>query len=216
MSTETTSQAATVDWGAGRTAQLFDRSGGRFELVFSGEVPPTKKMKIDAIDQAGKCRPLIVSSLVKGATVTASGQTEGAYRARIYLMEDGGPAVREVPVPGATPMKYVRGPEGGSLIMIGHEGESATAEVSDVGPGAWKLTFGDEGKKIKAPRTVDVEVEAIAPACAEDQVRSLSVAPGPDSCSVLVTGKSEGASHIRLAIRDGNHWHTRCVPMSEA
>jgi hypothetical protein len=31
-------------------------------------------------------------------------------------------------------MPYVRGLEGGSLIMIGHDGESATAEVIDAGP----------------------------------------------------------------------------------
>ncbi len=76
------------------------------------------------------------------------------------------------------------------------------------------MTFGDEGQKIKAPRVVDVEIEAIGPASAPDQARGLSVAAGPDPSSLLVTGAVEGASHVRLAIRDGNHWHTRCVPMA--
>jgi hypothetical protein len=212
MTTGAAQQGSTLDWGAGKSATLFDRGNGRFELVFAEEVPPPKKIKIDAIDQAGKCRPLMVSSIVNGTTVTASGQTEGAWRARVYIIGDDGPLLREAPVPGAAPMKHVTGPEGGTLIMIGHDGESATAEVV-AGSGEWKITFEDEGKKIKAPRTADVEVEAIGPVSAPDQVRPLTVAPGPDSSSLRVTGNIAGASYIRLAIRDGNHWHTRCVPL---
>ena len=208
------SEGAALDWGNGMSATLFDRGNGRFELEFAGKPPSTKKVKIDAIDRAGKCRPLVASPAVEGSTIIFNGQTADAYRARVYIIEDDGPIMREVALSGAAPMAYVRGPEGGSLIMIGHDGESATAEVLDAGPKSWKLTFEDEGQKIKAPRVIDVEVEAIAPSPGEGQIRMLTVAPGPDPFSLLANGEIGGAAYIRLAIRDGNHWHTRCVPLT--
>jgi hypothetical protein len=213
MTDSTNAEAARLVWGEGKSISVVDKYNGRFELTFEGEVPSTKKIKVDSIDLSGKIRPLLVLPVVNGSTVTVTGQTDAAQRVRIYLIEDEGPQVREAVLPGHEQMKYVSGPEGGSLVFIGHDGESATAEVVPMAPGTWKLVFVDEGVKIRAPAVVDVEVEAIGADSARDQVRRLTVAPGPDIHSLLATGQTEGAAYIRLAIRDGNHWHTRSVPL---
>lgn len=207
------SNGAKMDWGNGKALSLTAGANGRFELAFDGEVPSTKKIKVDAIDIHGKCRPLMVSPTVNGSTVTASGQTEGAYRARVYLLEEDGPQIREAAIPGTEQMKYVKGPNGGALVYIGHDGESATAEVIQSGS-EWKVIFADDGVELKAPAPHDVEVEGIANSSAKDQVRRLTVSAGSDAKSLRVTGQLAGSNYIRMAIKDGNHWHTRCVPLS--
>lgn len=212
MSAANDPSAARLDWGNGKALSLV-KGVDSFEMTFDGEVPPTKKIKVDAIDIQGKCRPLVVSPTVNGATVTASGQTASAYRARIYLIEETGTQIREAAIPGTEQMKYVRGPNGGALVFIGHDGETATAEVIESGDG-WKIVFADDGIQLKAPAPHDIEIEAIGPASAKDQVRRLQVAGSADDDSLRVTGPTANAAYVRLAIKDANHWHTRCVPLS--
>lgn len=210
MQTANDKNAARLDWGNGKALKLVNKGDG-FDMTFDGVVPPTKTIKVDAIDILGKCRPLIVSP-ANGSTVSASGLTETAYRARVYLIEDGVPQIREAAIPGTEQMKYVKGPNGGSLIFIGHDGETATAEVIESGKD-WKIVFADDGKELKAPAAHDVEIEAIGPTNAKDQVRRLSVSSTPDGASLRISGETANATYVRLAIKDGNHWHTRCAPL---
>lgn len=204
--------AARLDWGNGKALDLVTSGIGRFELTFDKDVPDTSKIKVEAIEIMGKCRPLMVSSVVNGKTVTASGQTDNAYRARVAIVEDGKPQIREISIPGTVQMKYARGPNGGALVYYGHDGDPETAEIVQDG-NDWKVIFASKGAAQKAPVPEEIEMEAIGPANSADQVRRLNVSAGSDQNSLRAAGNTKGADYVRFAIKAGAHWHIRCVPL---
>lgn len=214
MDGQSQAQASVVaDMGHGQIVQLSPVGTGRWQLAFSeagkpdDKAPPTDEIKIEAIDQEGMVHPLMVVAGPNGSTVAASGRTENAQRARIMVMHGTHFHTREVGVPGAKALGVVPGPNGGSLIDMGHDNP---VEVTPVGEGRWQLHF----LAREAPPPAEVQVEAICGRCEESQVRELLVVPGPDAKTLIASGRTQDCTHIRLALVHGDHFHTRSVPVA--
>lgn len=207
-----TEASGRMEWNSGVALQVKGLEDGRVELAFENNVPPLTTIKVEVINNIGKCRALLIPPTLNGTVAVASGKTEGMYRARVSIMEQGRLHIRETNLPGFEPVKAVKGPNGGALVMIGHEGEGASAEVVQQGDD-WKIVFADSGKPVKAPPPNELTVEAIGPSSLEDQVRYLTVSAGSDSSSLMAKGDTAGAVYVRLSTKDGPHWHERCVPL---
>lgn len=204
---------ASTNMGHGQIVRLFDRGEGRWELLFSLEergptaAPPVSEIKVDAIARNGQVRSLTVVGGPGDSSAIASGRTDDAHRARIMVWHGNHFHTREVDVPGSEPVAVTIGARGGSMIDMGHD---SLVEVTPANPGQWQLSFIKKGAQDVAPATDDVKAEAIV---ADGRVRALTIMAGSQPSTLLAVGNLDDATHVRLAVMHGDHYHTRSVPV---
>jgi nickel/cobalt exporter len=186
---------------------LSDGGDGRWRLVFNEAAPPIASTEIQAIGRNGQCHPLKLFPGSGAAEVFASGPIEKAYRVRVALRHDDHAHVRDLRLPGTEDYPLATGPHGGTLISMGHDSHVEVLAQADA---RWRISFFDRETPAPAPATADVIAEAIA----EPAVRELKVLPGDDRHSLFLDGKVGDAGHLRLAVMMGDHYHTRCVPVT--
>lgn len=208
MSTTTT---IPIDMGRGMRVEMSDEGDGRWKLAFDKPAPALDAIEVQAIGRNGQCHPMKMFPGPSAAEVYASGPTEKAYRARIVVKHGDHTHKRDIRIPGTADYPLTLGTHGGTLISMGHD---SYVEVLPVSEHRLKITFLDKDVLTGVPPVADVKAEAIAAPKAEDQVRDLRVAPGDDAHSLFLEGKVGDADHLRLAVIMGDHYHTRCVPVT--
>jgi hypothetical protein len=202
---------STIDMGRGTTIQLSDEGDGRWKLAFNGAAPTLETIEVQAIGRNGQCHPMKMFPGPKPSEVFASGPIEKAYRVRIVVGSGERAHRRDIRLPGTADYPLATGRNGGTLISMGHD---SYVEVLPKGAQRWKITFLDKDVLTRVPPIADVKAEAIAAPSAEDQVRDLKVVPGDDPHSLFLEGKVADADYLRLAVIMGDHYHTRCVPVT--
>jgi hypothetical protein len=202
---------STIDMGHGTAIQLSDEGDGRWKLAFNGTAPALATIEVQAIGRNGQCHPMKMFPGPTASEVFASGPIEKAYRARIVVGQGDGAHKRDIRLPGTADYPLTTGRNGGTLISMGHD---SYVEVLPNGAQRWKITFLDKDALTSVPPIADVKAEAIAAPSAQDQVRDLKVLPGDDAHSLFLEGKVADADYLRLAVIMGDHYHTRCVPVT--
>ena len=205
-----------IDMGRGLSITMSDAGDGRWALAFShvgapAPAPALEAITVEAIGRNGQCHPMKMFPGPNATQVFASGPTEKAYRARIIVLHDGHTHKRDVRVTGTADYPLLTGTHGGTLISMGHDSYIEVLPVSDQ---RLKITFLDKDALTAVPPISGVKADAIAPPSADDQVRDLVVHPGDDAHSLFLDGKVADASHLRLGVVMGDHYHTRCVPLT--
>lgn len=203
--------ALRINMGRSLSVCLSDVGEGRWKLAFDREAPGLDAIEVQAIGRNGQCHPMKLFRGSTAAEIIASGPTEKAYRARIVVDRGGHTHKRDVRLPGTADYPLTTGTHGGTLISMGHD---SYVELLPVGDGRWKITFLDKDVLTRVPPITDVKAEAIAAPTEEDQVRELNILPGDDDHSLFLEGKVADADHLRLAVIMGDHYHTRCVPVT--
>lgn len=208
----TTATALPIDLGQGLSAEMTDEGDGRWKLAFKDTAPPLSAIEVQAIGRNGQCHAMKIFPGPDAAAVYASGPTEKAYRARIVVSHGGQTRKRDLRLPGTAGYPVTIGRHGGTLISMGHD---SFVEVLPIGERCWKITFLDKDVLTSVPPIADVKAEAIASPMVDDQVRDLTVLAGDDPHSLFLDGKVADADHLRLAVMMGDHYHTRCVPVTK-
>jgi hypothetical protein len=202
--------ASAIHMGHGQMVAIAAH-GDKWELSFSEAgkpdyvAPPLHEIKVDAIDAQGRVHALTIGAGSKKSSVVASGAIDGARRARVMVVHGTHFHTREADLVGAPKAVAARGPHGGALVPLGGD---RSVEVIAAGEGRWQLTFLSGGAKAVAPAPKSVKVEAIGPRCEDYQVRGLIVMAGPDGSTLIASGKIQDASHIRIALADGDRVET--------
>ena len=207
----TLSAPLSIDMGRGMTVQMTDEGDGRWKLAFNHDAPALDAIEVQAIGRNGQCHPMKMFPGPVASSVFASGPTEKAYRARLVVSHGDHTHKRDVRLPGTPDYPLATGTHGGTLISMGHD---SYIEVLPTDDDKLKITFLDKDVLTSVPPLVAVKAEAIGEASAEEQVRDLAVLPGDDAHSLFLQGKIEGAPYLRLAVIMGDHYHTRCVPVT--
>ena len=206
-----TTTAIPVDMGRGLALRMSDEGEGRWKLAFNKPAPELDSVEVQAIGRNGQCHPMKLFPGPDASSIYASGPTEKAYRARIVVSHGDHTHKRDLRIPGTQDYAVTTGSHGGTLISMGHD---SFVEVLPVGGDRLKITFLLGDVLTGAPRTADVKADVIGDPAESDQVRDLAVRPGDDAHSLFLEGKVAGASHLRLAVMMGDHYHTRCVPIT--
>ncbi len=207
MSTSTT---LPIDMGKGLAIDLTD-DDGRWKLTFNKPAPALDAIEVQAIGSNGQCHPMKLFPGDDPRSIYASGPTEKAYRIRVVVSHGDHSHKRDLRLPGTADYPLTTGSHGGTLISMGHD---SFIELLPVADDRWKISFLDKATPANVPPTVDVKAEAIAAPTADDQVRDLAVLPGDDQHSLFLEGKVADAAYLRLAVMMGDHYHTRCVPVT--
>lgn len=207
---DTTTDLA-IDLGAGMALHLSDDGDGRWKLAFGGTAPALDAIEVQAIGRNGQCHPMKMFPGATADAVYASGPVEKAYRVRIAIRGADATRTRDVRLPGTPDYPVVIGRHGGTLISMGHD---SFVEVLPQGAARLKIIFLDKEVLAARPPLADVKAEAIAAPTEADQVRPLAVLQGDDPHSLFLDGKVADACHLRLAVMMGDHYHTRCVPLT--
>ena len=210
MST-TLSAPLDIDMGHGMAVQLSDEGDGRWKLAFNHGAPALDAIEAQAIGRNGQCHPMKMFPGPDANSVFASGPTDKAYRARIVVTHKDHTHKRDVRLPGTPDYPLTTGTKGGTLISMGHDSH---IEVLPHGEDKFSITFFDKETPASVPPIADVKAEAIGEPSEADQVRDLSVMPGSDAHSLVLQGPIKGAKTLRLAVIMGDHYHTRCVPVT--
>ena len=206
-----TTTALPIDMGRGLALDLSDEGDGRWKLAFNKEAPALDTIEVQAIGRNGQCHPMKMFSGPDASSVYASGPTEKAYRARIVVSHRDHSHKRDVRLPGTADYPLTIGTHGGTLISMGHH---SYVELVPAGERRWKITFMDKDVLTNVPPVADVKAEAIAEPGGDDQVRDLAVLRADDAHSLFLEGKVADANYLRLAVMTGDHYHTRCVPVT--
>ena len=207
----TVSAPLAIDMGRGLVVQLTDEGDGRWKLAFNHGVPAPGAVEVQAIGRNGQCHPMKMFPGPDAGSVFASGPTEKAYRVRIAVSHGDHSHLRDVRLPGTADYPLTTGTRGGTLISMGHD---SFVEVLPEGADTLRITFLDKDVPTGVPALADVKAEVIGDPAEERQVRSLTVAPGTDAHSLLLQGPVDGAAYLRLAVMMGDHYHTRCAPVT--
>ena len=200
-----------IDMGRGMAVRMTDDGEGRWRLAFEHGAPALDAIEVQAIGRNGQCHPMRMFPGPDPSSVFASGPTEKAYRARIVISHGDHTHKRDVRLPGTADYPLTAGPHGGTLISMGHD---SYIEVLPAGEDTLKIVFRDKDVLTRVPPVADVKAEAIGDETEAEQVRDLTVLPGDDAHSLFLTGKIDGAPTLRLAVMMGDHYHTRCVPVT--
>jgi hypothetical protein len=206
----TTTQLA-IDMGEGLRVRLSDEGDGRWKLAFGQAAPALDAIEVQAIGRNGQCHAMKMFPGPDAASVYASGPVEKAYRVRVVVGQGGDIRTRDVRLPGTADYPLAIGAHGGTLISMGHD---SYVEVLPQDGERWKIVFMDGDVPVSAPPLADVKAEAIGAPEVEDQVRGLAVLAGDDAHSLFLEGKVGDAGYLRLAVIMGDHYHTRCVPVT--
>ena len=201
----------TIDMGGGTRIALSDEGEGRWKLAFNEAAPPLDSIEVQAIARNGQCHRMKMFPGAGAREVYASGPTEKAYRVRVAIRHEDHDHTRDLRLPGTGNYAVSLGRQGGTLISMGHD---SFVELLPQGNGRWRISFFDKEMPAAVPAIADVKAEAIAGPDAHDQVRALSVLPGDNPHSLFLVGKVADADHLRLAVMMGDHYHTRCVPVT--
>ena len=200
-----------IDMGRGLAIEMSDEGDGRWKLAFNKAAPALDAIEVQAIGRNGQCHPMKMFPGPDASAVYASGPTEKAYRARVVVSHGDHLHKRDVRLPGTADYPLTTGTHGGTLISMGHD---SYVELLPTSKERWKIIFLDKDVLTGVPPIADVKAEAIAAPGVEDQVRDLAVLPGDDSHSLFLDGKVADADYLRLAVMMGDHYHTRCVPVT--
>ena len=200
-----------IDMGMGMVIAMSDDGEGRWKLAFNHAVPPLDAIEVQAIGRNGQCHAMKMFPGPDAASVYASGPTEKAYRARIVVSHGDHTHKRDIRVPDTADYPLVVGAHGGTLISMGHD---SYIEVLPEGTDRLRITFLDKDALTSVPPVADVKAEAIGESTEDDQVRELTVLPGDDPHSLYLQGTIADAPYLRLAVIMGDHYHTRCVPVT--
>lgn len=195
----------------GLALELTDAGDGRWKLAFAEAAPALDAIEVQAIGRNGQCHPMKMFAGDDARSVYASGPVEKAYRVRVVIAHGGHTHTRDVRLPNTADYPLTTGAHGGTLISMGHD---SFVELLPVAAQRWKISFLDKETPTSVPPVADVKAEAIADPRAEDQVRELAVLPGDDPHSLFLEGKVGDAGYLRLAVMMGDHYHTRCVPVT--
>jgi hypothetical protein len=206
-----TTTALHIDMGKGLALDLTDEGEGRWKLAFDTSAPALDHIEVQAIGGNGQCHPMKMFPGPDRSSVYASGPVEKAYRVRVVVNHGDHTHRRDLRLPGTPDYKVTKGTHGGTLISMGHD---SFVELLPQGDRRWKLTFLEKEALTRVPAVADVVAEAIAGPADEDQVRKLAVLPGDDQHSLFLEGKVGDAEYLRLAVMMGDHYHTRCVPVT--
>jgi hypothetical protein len=196
-----------IDMGHGLALDLSDEGDGRWKLAFNKAAPALDAIEVQAIGRNGQCHTMKMFPADTAQSVFASGPTEKAYRVRVVVSHAGHTHRRDVRLPGTADYQLTTGSHGGTLISMGHD---SYVELLPAAEDRWKISFLDHETPTSVPPLVNVKAEAIA----DDQVRDLAVLPGDDSHSLFLEGNVADAAYLRLAVIMGDHYHTRCVPVT--
>lgn len=207
----TPSTPLSIDMGRGLDVQMTDEGDGRWKLAFNHGAPALDAIEVQAIGRNGQCHPMKIFPGPDATSVYASGPTEKAYRARIVVSHGGHVHKRDVRLPGTADYPLTTGRHGGTLISMGHD---SFIEVLPRGADMLKITFLANDTLTGVPPLAAVKAEAIGDISDAEQVRDLIVQPGDDAHSLFLQGKIDGAPYLRLAVIMGDHYHTRCVPVT--
>ncbi len=207
----TMSAPLSIDMGPGRVVRVSDEGDGRWRLWFEGEAPALDAVEVQAIGRNGQCHPMRMFPGPAPGTLFASGPTEKAYRIRITVDHGGSVHKRDVRLPETAGYRLAIGPQGGTLISMGHD---SYVEVVPTEADRLTISFRDKDGRTGAPPVADVRAEVIGDPSERDQVRDLAVLPGDDPHSLVLQGPIDGAGYLRLAVMMGDHYHTRCVPVT--
>ncbi len=207
----TTTAPVSIDMGRGMAVQMTDEGDGRWKLAFNHTAPALDAVEVQAIGRNGQCHPMKMFPGPDATSVFASGPTEKAYRARIVISHGDHTHKRDVRLPGTADYPLATGTHGGTLISMGHD---SYVEVLPTGADKLKITFLDKDVPTGVPPIADVKAEVIGEPSEDEQVRDLTVLPGDDAHSLVLQGKIGEANYLRLAVIMGDHYHTRCVPVT--
>lgn len=207
----TTSTPLAIDMGRGMTIRMTDEGDGRWKLAFDHDAPALDGIEVQAIGRNGQCHPMKMFPGPDAASVYASGPTDKAYRARIVVSHGDHTHKRDIRVPGTADYPLTTGTHGGTLISMGHD---SYIEVLPTAADTLKISFFDKDVPAGVPPIPDVKAEIIGAPSDDEQVRDLAVLPGDDTHSLILQGKIEDAGYLRLAVIMGDHYHTRCVPVT--
>jgi hypothetical protein len=196
-----------IDMGGGTKIGLSDAGDGRWRLAFNEAAPALDEIEVQAIGRNGQCHPMKMFPGGGPNELFASGPTEKAYRVRVVIRHEDHDHTRDLRLPGTADYPLATGTHGGTLISMGHD---SYVELLPKGDGRWKITFLDKEVLASAPAIADVKAEAIS----EPNVQPLKVLPGDDPHSLFLDGKVGDAGYLRLAVMMGDHYHTRCVPVT--
>lgn len=210
MST-TTSAPLPIDMGLGLVVQVSDGGDGRWKLSFNDGAPALDAIEVQAIGRNGQCHPMKMFPGPAADSVFASGPTEKAYRIRIAVHHRDHSHKRDVRLPETEDYRLAIGTNGGTAISMGHD---SYVEVLPLGADRLTITFFDKDVPTSVPPVADVKAEIIGDPSERDQVRDLAVLPGDDPHSLVLQGPIHGAGYLRLAVIMGDHYHTRCVPVT--
>ncbi len=200
-----------IDMGKGLALDMTDEGDGRWKLAFNKSAPALETIEVQAIGRNGQCHPMKLFPGDDAGSIYASGPTEKAYRVRVVVSHAGHIHRRDVRLPGTADYPLTTGTHGGTLISMGH---NSYIELLPLAADRWKISFLDKDLPTSVPPISAVKAEAIAAPAAEDQVRDLTVLPGDDPHSLFLEGKLADAGYLRLAVMMGDHYHTRCVPVT--
>lgn len=214
--TAITDSPIAIDMGRGLGMLMSDADDGRWKLSFShadapAAAPALDAITVEAIGRNGQCHAMKMFPGSQGSEVYASGPTDKAYRARIIVRHGDHTHKRDVRVPGTADYPLTLGANGGTLISMGHD---SYIEVLPAGAERLKITFFDKDVPTGVPPIADVKADVIGDPAEPDQVRDLVALKGEDAHSLYLQGKIADASYLRLAVIMGDHYHTRCVPVT--
>ena len=208
--------ATSIDMGHGLGIEMSDADDGRWKLAFRhegapAEAPALDGITVEAIGRNGQCHAMKMFPGPDASEVYASGPTDKAYRARIIVRHRDHSHKRDIRVPGTADYPLTTGTHGGTLISMGHD---SFIEVLPVAPDRLKITFLAKDVLTGVPPVADVKADIIGDPAEDEQVRDLVVLPGDDPHSLFLQGQVADAPYMRLAVIMGDHYHTRCVPVT--
>lgn len=88
-----------------------------------------------------------------------------------------------------------------------HMGHGQMVDIVPRETGRWEIVFSEAGvPDYKAPPLNEVELDAID---TQGCIHPLTVGAGDKACSVMASGRVDGAYRVRVRVVHGTHFHTR-------